>query len=193
MRKLIAAINLTLDGFCDHTAGIPDEEIHQHYTDLLDNADVILYGRTTYELMKYWQTLVKNPSGEKSMDDFARTIDRIPKIVFSHTLKDSGTAALDWDSAQFADKSLEDTVKELKQQPGKPILAGSRSMIIQLMRLNLIDEYQLCYHPVVAGGGLPLFEKISDRTVFKLIKTKVFTGGAVTLYYEPADKKSTNQ
>lgn len=190
MRKLIAAINLTLDGFCDHTAGIPDEEIHQHYTDLLDSADVILYGRTTYQLMQYWQTLVKNPSGEKSMDDFARTIDRIPKIVFSHTLKNSGPAALGWDSAQLASRSIEETVKELKQQEGRPILAGSRSIILQLMKLNLIDEYQLCYHPVVAGGGLPLFENTGDRTVFKLIKTKVFSGGAIVLYYEPADKKS---
>ncbi|MCZ7615761.1 MAG: hypothetical protein M5T52_19985 [Ignavibacteriaceae bacterium] len=71
MRKIIAAINMTLDGFCDHTAIIPDEEIHQHYADLLSNADAVLYGRITYQLMQFWQTLIKNPSGEKSMDDFA--------------------------------------------------------------------------------------------------------------------------
>jgi len=71
MRKVIAAINMTLDGFCDHTAGIPDEEIHQHYADLLNNGGVILYGRITYQLMQFWQTLIKNPSGEKKMDDFA--------------------------------------------------------------------------------------------------------------------------
>ena len=87
MRKLIAAINMTLDGFCDHTAGIPDEEIHQHYTELLGQADLILYGRTTYQLMEFWRTLVENPSGEKSMDDFASAIDKVPKIVFSRTLK----------------------------------------------------------------------------------------------------------
>ena len=89
MRKLIAAINMTLDGYCDHTAIIPDDEIHQHYADLLSNADSILYGRITYELMGFWQTLVKNPSGEKSMDDFAMAMDKIPKIVFSHTLKNT--------------------------------------------------------------------------------------------------------
>ena len=87
MRKVIAAINMTLDGFCDHTAGIPDEEIHQHYTELLNEGDAILYGRITYQLMEYWQPLVKNPSGEKTMDDFAKAIDKIPKIVFSHMLK----------------------------------------------------------------------------------------------------------
>ena len=152
MRKLIAGINMTLDGFCDHTAGIPDEEIHQHYAELLDNADVVLYGRITYQLMQYWQTLLKNPSGEKSMDDFAMAIDKILKIVFSHTLKNT-----EWESAKLSNKSLEEMVLELKQQPGRDILVGSRSLIIQLMNLNLIDEYQLCVHPVVAGSGLPLF------------------------------------
>lgn len=180
MRKLIAAINMTLDGYCDHTAIIPDEEIHQHYTELLSEADAILYGRITYQLMEYWQPLVKNPSGEKTMDDFAMAIDKIPKIVFSHTLKN-----LEWESAKIANRSIEEEVLELKQQSGKDIFAGSRSLIIQLMKLNLIDEYQLCVHPVIAGNGFPLFENMNDRTILKLIKTKIFSSGAVTLYYEP--------
>jgi len=180
MRKVIAAINMTLDGFCDHTAGIPDEEIHQHYTELLNEGDAILYGRITYQLMEYWQPLVKNPSGEKTMDDFAMAIDKIPKIVFSHTLKN-----VEWESAKLAKRPIEEEVLALKQQPGRDILVGSRSLIIHLMKLNLIDEYQLCVHPVVVGGGLPLFENINDRTILKLIKTKTFRGGAVTLYYEP--------
>ena len=180
MRKLIAAINMTLDGFCDHTAGIPDDEIHQHYTDLLSNADTILYGRITYQLMEYWRTLLENPSDEKSMNDFAIAIDKIPKIVFSHTLKN-----VEWETAKLANRDIEEEVLELKQQSGKDILVGSRSLIIQLMKLNLIDEYQLCIHPVIAGTGLPLFENIKDRTVLKLIKTKTFSGGAVTLYYAP--------
>src|SRR5574338_348277 len=183
MRKLVAAINMTLDGICDHTAVLPDEEIHYHYRDLLDNAGVILYGRTTYQLMQFWQTLLTNPSDEQSMNDFAIAIDKIPKIVFSHTLKTMG-----WNSATLADKPIEELVTELKQQTGRDILAGSRSLIIQLMKLNLIDEYQICVHPVVAGKGLPLFENMNDRAIFKLIKTKTFRGGAVTLYYEPAIK-----
>ena len=180
MRKIIAAINMTIDGFCDHTAGIPDEEIHHHYADLLDKAGVVLYGRITYQLMQFWQTLLKNPSGEKSMDDFAKAIDKVPKIVFSNTLKNTG-----WDTAKLSNQPLEEEVLELKQQSGKGILVGSRSLIIQLMKLNLIDEFQLCVHPVVAGRGLPLFENINDRKIFKLIKTKTFSGGAVTFYYEP--------
>jgi len=130
--------------------------------------------------MEYWQPLVKNPSGEKTMDDFALAIDKIPKIVFSHTLKN-----VEWESAKLANRSIEEEVLELKRQRGRDILVGSRSLIIQLMKLNLIDQYQLCVHPVVVGRGLPLFENISERTILKLIKTKTFIGGAVTLYYEP--------
>lgn len=186
MRKVIAAINMTIDGIFDHTAGIPDEEIHEHYAELLRDADAILYGRVTYQLMQFWQTLLKNPSGEKSMDNFALAIDKVPKMVFSHTLK---PIEIGWDSAKLANQPIEELVRELKQShEGKDIFIGSRSLIIQLMNLNLIDEYQLCVHPVVAGSGLTLFEPISNRTILKLIKTKTFSGGAVTLYYEPAGK-----
>ena len=90
-------------------------------------------------------------------------------------------------------ETIEEEVLELKQQSGKDIFVGSRSLIIQLMKLNLIDEYQLCVHPVVAGSGLPLFENINDRTILKLIKTKTFSGGAVILYYEPTNEKTTNR
>ena len=183
MRKVVAAINMSMDGFCDHTTMDADEEIHQHYADLLDNGDVVLYGRITYQLMQYWQTLLQNPSGKKDMDEFAAAIHRIPKIVFSHTLKSTG-----WDSAKLSNRSLEEEVSALKHQSGKDILVGSRSLIIQLMNLNLIDEFQLCVHPVVAGSGLPLFENINDRTIFKLSRTKIFGGGAVMLYYAPVKK-----
>lgn len=180
MRKVIAAFNTTIDGNCDHTAGIADEELHQHYSTLLDNAGVILYGRTTYQLMQYWQTLLKNPSGEKATDDFAKAIDRILKIVFSRNLKNTN-----WETAEIAADPIEVVIKELKQQSGKDVLIGSRSLIIQLINLNLIDELQLCIQPVIAGKGLSLFENINDRAIFKLKKTKNFNNGAIILYYEP--------
>jgi len=183
MRKLIAAINMTMDGFCDHTAGIPDEEIHQHYTELLGQGDVILYGRTTYQLMEFWRSLLENPSEKKSMNDFARAIDKIPKTVFSRTIK-----KVEWKSATLAKRDLKDEVLALKQActgGSKAILVGSRSLIVQLINLNLIDELQLCIHPVVAGKGLPLFENMNDRIIFKLVKHKTFHRGAVILYYQP--------
>jgi dihydrofolate reductase len=183
MRKVIAATNITIDGVYDHTEGLVDSEIHQHYADLLNNADIILYGKTTYQLMQYWQALLANPSGDKTADNFAITIDKIQKIVFSHSLKNT-----DWDSAELATKSLDDLVRELKQQSGKDIFVGSRSLIMQLMNLNLIDEYQLCIQPVVAGKGSILFDNVGARTVLKLTKTKKFTNGAIILYYEPLAK-----
>lgn len=180
MRKVIAAFNMTLDGVCDHTAGIADEGLHKHYADLLDNAGIILYGRTTYELMQYWQTLLQNPSGEKSMDDFAVSIDKIEKLVFSNTLTGTG-----WDTAQLATRPPAEEVSELKQQAGKDILVGSRSLIIQLLNSNLIDELQICIHPVIEGKGMLLFDKIEKRILLKLIRTKSLPSGAIVFYYEP--------
>jgi len=180
MKKVIAAFNMTLDGVCDHTAGIADEGLHQHYAELIDHGGVILYGRTTYQLMQFWQTLLQNPSGEKSMDDFAVSIDKIQKLVFSSTLKETG-----WNTAELAKKPLDEKVLELKQQAGKDILVGSRSLIIQLLNSNLIDEFQICIHPVIEGKGLLLFDQIKGRIMLKLMKTKSLNSGATVFYYEP--------
>lgn len=180
MRKVIAAINMTLDGICDHTVGIVDEKLHQHYSDLINNSGVILYGRTTFELMKFWQTLLQNPSGKKSMDDFAISIDKIPKLVFSTTLNDTN-----WDSAEHSAVRLNEKVLELKQQSGNDILIGSWSLIIQLLNSNLIDEFQICIHPIIEGKGLKLFDQITDRIMLKLIKTKTLDSGVAIFYYEP--------
>jgi dihydrofolate reductase len=180
MRKIIAAINMTLDGFCDHTAGIADDELHQHYNELLSDAGTVLYGRITYQLMEYWATVVKNPTGNKSIDEFAITMDAIPKIVFSHTLKN-----VEWKTAKLAKRDIKEEVLELRQQTGKSILVGSPSLIVTLMKLDLIDEYQLCVHPIVLGNGLPLFKDINDRINLSLLKTKTFGSGAIILYFEP--------
>ena len=180
MKKVIAAINMTIDGFCDHTSGVPDEEIHQHYADLLRTADIALYGRITYQLMEYWRTVLENPTGDKAIDDFAVVIDQIPKLVFSHTLKN-----VDWESAKLANRDLVQEVLELKLQSGNDVFVCSPSLIVALTKLNLIDEYQLCIHPVIAGSGLPLFKNISEKITLKHIQTKTFSGGAVILYYEP--------
>lgn len=176
-------MNMTLDGFCDHTSGVPDEEIHQHYADLLRSADAALYGRITYQLMEFWRSVLENPTGDQAMDDFAIAIDHTPKIVFSRTLR-----GVDWKSARLANRELKEEVIELKQSGdsgNKAIFVCSPGLIVALTNLNLIDEYQICIHPVVAGSGLPLFKDISEKIRLKLIKTKTFNGGAVILYYEP--------
>lgn len=180
MRKVIAAINMTLDGVCDHTVGIVDEKLHQHYSDLINNGGVIVYGRTTFELMKFWQTLLQNPSGNKSMDDFAISIDKIPKLVFSRTLKKTN-----WESAKISDKPLTEKIIELKQQGGKDILIGSRSLIIELLNSNLVDEFQICIHPIIEGKGLPLFKQIKEQIILKLLNIKILESGVTIFYYQP--------
>ena len=184
MRKLTAAINMSLDGFCDHTSLIADDEIHQHYSELLSSAGTLLYGRITYQLMEnYWPTVVKNPTGNKPTDEFAVLIDSISKIVFSRTLQH-----VDWKNTILKKEVIKEEILELKQQPGKDIFVGSRSLIVTLMKLNLIDEYQLCVHPVILGKGLPLFKNIQDSVILKLLGTKTFGSGAIVLTYEPTKK-----
>lgn len=178
MRKLIAVMNVTLDGFCDHDKMGADDEIHQHYTELLREADVILYGRKTFELMEFWPTLLAKPSGNEAMDEFAVAMDDIHKIVYSRTLD-----RVEWKTAELKNELIKDEIAALKDQPDKPILVGSPSLIVQLGNLGLIDEYQLGINPIVAGGGLPLFKNVNDRIDLKLQKTKVFECGAVIHYY----------
>jgi dihydrofolate reductase len=187
MRKVIAAINMSVDGFCEHTAIIGDDEIHQHYTELLRSAGTALYGRITYQLMEYWLTVVKEPTGIKPTDEFAQAIDTISKIVFSKTLK-----KVEWHTATVAKGGIKEEVLELKQSHnggGKDIIVGSRSLIMALLNLNLVDELQLCVHPVIVGNGTtPLFKNINDRSNLKLLKTKTFGCGAVVFYYEISKK-----
>ena len=181
MRKLIAAINMTLDGFCDHTAGIADEELHQHYNDLLRNADTLLYGRITYQLMEsYWPSVVKNPTGNKPIDEFAVLIDNISKWVFSRTLR-----KVTWKNTALKNEVTKEEILEIKRQEGKNILVGSPTLIVTMAQLNLIDEYQLAIHPIILGRGLPLFKNIRDKINLTLLKTKTFGSGVVALYYEP--------
>ena len=175
---------MTLDGFCDHTAMIADDEIHQHYNDLLRSGDTLIYGRITYQLMEsYWPTIVKNPTGNKPQDEFAVLIDDISKIVFSRTLK-----TVEWKNSKLAKRSIKEEVLELKQQPGKDIFVGSPSLIVATMNLNLVDEFQISVQPTIAGKGLSLLKNINDRINLELLKTKTFGCGAVTLYYKPAKK-----
>lgn len=173
-------MNVTLDGFCDHTAMIADQETHQHYNDVLRNGGALLYGRTTYQLMEsYWPTLLEKPSGQHAIDEFAQLIDDIPKVVFSTTLKD-----VTWKNSTLKKEIVKEEILELKKQASKDLFVGSPSLIVALTQLNLVDEYQLCVHPVIVGKGLRLFKNIEYQLNLKLLKTKKFTSGAVVLYYE---------
>jgi len=185
MRKLIAAMNMTLDGFCDHTAMIADDEVHQHYNDLLSGAGVLVYGRKTYQLMEsYWPTVVEKPTGNKPIDEFAVLIDDISKIVYSRTLK-----SITWKNSELKHEIDITEISQLKQQPGKDILVGSPSLIVAFMNMGLVDEFQICVQPTIVGEGLSLLKNINDRIDLHLLNTKTLNGtGSVVLYYEPAGK-----
>jgi dihydrofolate reductase len=128
----------------------------------------------------YRPSVVKNPTGNKPRDEFAVIIDNISKIVFPRTLKN-----VDWKNTKLKKEIIKEEVLELKQQAGKNILVGRPSLIVALTQFDLIDEYRLGVQPIVLGSGLPLFKNVKDRVNLKLLKTKTFDCGEVTLYYEP--------
>lgn len=181
MRKLIAAMNMTLDGVCDHDKMVADDEIHRHYAELLRAADTAIYGRITYQLMEYWRTVLENPTGNDATDEFALVMDGTHKIVYSRTLED-----VDWKTAELKREIIKDEIFDLKHRTGKDLLVGSPSLIVQLANLGLVDEFQIAIHPTIAGGGLRLFKNIDERIDLKLLKTKTFGCGAVIHYYATA-------
>lgn len=180
MKKLIYAINLTLDGFADHTAGIADDELHEFFADYLDSVDTVLMGRKTYELMAdYWPIAHEDPHNTKSTLRFADKYNSVRKIIFTNTLEE-----VKWQNSRIADKDLVATVKELKEQVSKNISIGSLSLASQLLKQNMIDEYWFLVHPVIIGSGRKLFEGLNDRRDIKLVDTQTFNSGVVVLHYQ---------
>ncbi len=185
MRKLIAGMNMSLDGFCNHDKMNADEEIHDHYTRILMNSGTLIYGRTTYQLMEsYWPEIVKHPTGTKATDDFAKAIDDIQKIVYSRTMD-----KVVWRNSTLKQELIKEDIMELKRQPGKPILVGSPGMIVAMTNLGVVDEFQICVQPIILGSGLTLFKDIKGRVDLKLVKTKTFGCGVVGFTYEVAPSR----
>ena len=182
MRKLIYAINLTLDGCCDHTKVIGDEELLDHYAQLLGDVGLLAYGRKTYQLMvPYWPDIANNPSGESKADvRFAQAFDSVDKIVFSSSLD-----RVEGKNTRLARSELKDEILRLKQGPGKDILAGGVDIPSQLIKLGLVDEYRFVVLPIIAGEGRRLMEGIDlqDRLRLKLIESRVFGSGCILLRY----------
>jgi dihydrofolate reductase len=181
MRNLIFAINITLDGCCDHTKTIADEEILEHYTLLLRDADLLVYGRKTYQLMvPYWPNVANNPSETKASHEFARTFVSKNKIVFSQSLESAEDK-----NTKIVRTKLRDEILKLKHEQGKNILVGGVSIPSQLIELGLVDEYRFVVQPIVAGEGRRLLEGVSlpERLQLKLVESKTFRSGCVALRY----------
>ncbi len=181
MRKVVFAINITTDGFCNHTDMIADDELHEYFSRLLRNASLLLYGRITYQLMvPYWPDVARNPSENEAANDFARVFDSLGKVVFSTTLQH-----VDGNNTRIVRANVAEEVVALKQQPGKDICVGSLSIASQLSASGLIDEYRFVVHPVVAGKGPRLFEtvKLQDRLRLDFMGSETFRSGVVALHY----------
>jgi len=183
MRPLRYSINVTLDGCCDHRAMSPDEETHRHATETLAQADALLFGRVTYEMMESaWRP---GPTGARPewvtdwMLPFAKTIDAAKKYVVSSTLQ-----RVDW-NAELLQGDLGKAVQGLKQQPGNGLYVGGVTLPLALADLGLIDEYELIVHPVLAGHGPTLFAGLRERRVLSLVGRQEFRSGAVALRYVP--------
>src|SRR5918998_6956158 len=184
MRTLRYSINITLDGCCDHRAGLTDEEMHRYWAESLARADALLFGRVTYEMMEAaWRPSAR--TGERPdwmadwMEPFARTIDAAKKYVVSSTLD-----RVDW-NAELVRGDLEKAVQQLKREPGKGLFTGGVKLPQALAELGLIDEYELIVHPRVAGHGPTLFAGLSKHLDLRLVSRLEFGSGAVSLRYEP--------
>ena len=180
MRKLIYAINITLDGCCDHTKMNPDEELLEYYAQLLRDGTLV-YGRKTYELMvPYWPDVAKDPSSSKADKHFADAFNSTNKVVFSRSLdraEDKNT--------KIVRSNLREEILKLKQEPGKHILVGGVDLPSQLIELGLVDEFQFVVQPIIAGGGRRLLEGINlpQKLQLKLVDSKVLNSGSLALRY----------
>jgi len=177
MRKVLFAINISLDSCYDHTFAAPDAELMQYFTELMQETGVIVYGRKTYELMvPFWPDLAKSRNGNPEDIAFAEAMTPIPKIVLSRTL---ATA-----EARIVREDPEGLLSELKQQPGKMIAFSSTSLLPQMLNAGLIDELRLVVHPVLVGDGRHLFNQLATKTNFDLAATRQFRSGVIALHYQ---------
>ena len=185
MRNVIYAINITLDGCCDHTKMVPDETVFEYCMQLLREADLFVYGRKTYQLMvPYWPDVAKDQSASKADRDFAQAFCSANKVVFSRSL-DSADALKGDKNARVVRTNLRDEVLKLKQEPGKNIIAGGVDIPSQLIELGLVDEYRFVVVPVIVGAGRRLMEGVNlpEKLKLKLVESKTFRSGWIALRY----------
>ncbi len=189
MRKVVYAMSVSLDGFIEAPNGdlswsFPDEELHRHYNDREATIDTYLYGRRLYENMAaFWPTADENPSAPKYEIEYARIWKSKPKLVFSRTLDRVG-----WNS-RLVRGNVVDEVNRLKQQPGQDLSVAGAEIASTFMQLGLIDEYWLYVHPVILGGGKPMFRQLRDKINLTLAETRTFGSGVVLLRYQRADDR----
>ncbi len=181
MRKVIFAINITADGCCDHTKFNGDDELHEYFTQLMQDVDLLVYGRKTYELMiPYWPEVARSNSETKAINEFAKKFDSISKIVFSKSLDKTEDK-----HTRIVHADLRDEILRLKQEGGGNILLGGVDIPSQLMKLGLVDEFYFLIHPIIAGAGARLLDGISleENLQLKLLESRTLESGRVAHHY----------
>lgn len=184
MRPLRYSINVTLDGCCDHRAMPTDEELHRYWAQSLAQADALLFGRVTYEMMEAaWRPAKATGAWPDWMAEwmvpFARTIDAARKYVVSSSLE-----RVDW-NAELLRGDLGTAVQQLKRQPGQRVQVGGMKLPLALAEMGLIDEYEFVVHPRVTGYGPTLLAGLSKHLDLKLVNRLEFASGAVAMRYVP--------
>lgn len=184
MRPLKYTINLTIDGCCDHLAGIPDNDLHRHFARKLEIADALLYGRTTYQMMESaWREPGETGKMAEWMEPwmmaFAKTVNDARKYVFSSTMPSA-----DWNAELVRGDAIE-FVRDLKQQSGNGLLLGGVKFPLALANAGLIDEYEFVIHPRIAGHGPTLFSGLTKYIDLDLTKRSELPSGSVVLTYAP--------
>lgn len=179
MGLLTFAINVTLDGCCDHTAGIVDDELHDYFTGLMDDASAMLWGRTTYEMMESaWPAIARDEGAPRAQREWAIRLDAKPKYVVSTTRRDYG-----WENTIHLKGDLREAVQRTKDQTPGGVLLGSLKLGAELQRLDLIDEYRLVVHPVIAGRGPRLFDGLEQARQLERVSVKAFAGGQTAMHF----------
>jgi dihydrofolate reductase len=180
MRKVSFALNISLDGYCDHTLGEPSEEMMEYFVALMEDVDLLFYGRIMYQLMfPYWAEVARDGSGSTAEISFAEKLVAIDKLVISRTLEN-----VDGNTRMIRDNPVAE-LQKLKAQHGKTISVDTGSMLPEIMVAGLIDEFHLVIHPVMAGSGRHLLDagSLSEQFRLKLIATRIFKNGCVALQY----------
>jgi dihydrofolate reductase len=179
MAPLTFALNVTLDGCNDHREMIADDELHDYFTDLIDGAGAVLYGRTTYELMEAaWPAVARDEGAPRAMRDWARKLEAKPKYVVSASRRD-----FPWNNTIRIEGDLGEAVRRLKEKTPQGVLVGSPMLSAALERLGLIDEYRIVVHPVLAGHGPTLFQGLERSRHLELVSTTRLKSGVVALHF----------
>jgi dihydrofolate reductase len=179
MGLLTFGLNVTLDGCIDHTQGIADDELHDYWTQLMDESGAMLFGRNTYELMEEaWPAVARDDGAPRAMREWAQKLEAKPKYVVSASRSD-----FPWQNTIKVEGDLREAIQALKARTERGVLVGAPRLATALEELGLIDEYRIVVHPVISGHGPALFHGLSSTRHLELLSTRRLESGVQALHF----------